>query len=62
MISRAPSDDTYDMPPPEDDAQLTGRLWMVRQAFRRTHDQLDAAIEMLGRDDDAEPAPSVPPQ
>jgi hypothetical protein len=55
-------DDDMAMPPIEDDAKLTGRAWMLRQAFRRAHEQLDVTIEMLEDPSDAEPAPSVPPQ
>lgn len=50
------------MPPEEDDSKLTGRLWMVRQVFRRAHEQLDVTIDLLGGDDESDPAPSVPPQ
>jgi hypothetical protein len=51
----------YDMPPEEDDAKLPGKLWLVRQVFRRAHEQLDVTIDMLNVDDESDPAPSVPP-
>jgi hypothetical protein len=56
------NEDEMIMPPPEDDDRLTGRLWTLRRMFRRAHEQLDVAIDMLDDGCESDPAPSVPPQ
>lgn len=37
------------------------RIWVLRQLFARTHEQLDATIDMLDDAVDGDAAPSVPP-
>ena len=61
-MSTEDDDADLTMPPSDDDVNLTGRLWALRQAFRRAHEQLDVTIDLLSHDDESEPAPSVPPQ